>query len=445
MALIRNNATEKTGLLDFPVPSASRPGSGADFDQVMQSTGAKETNTKDSYKQASVQNQSSRKDTMSAEKPVEKMTVKEKLAAVSSKTQEKLTATGTDPEEIVEAVGALLAGIKELLMETFQVSEEELSGLMSDMGMTEMDLLNPELVDQLAIRLTGAESAMDLLFQPELLDTLKEVKQEIADMKGETLVQLKITEPEMKAVLEGMQEDPKVKQFFEEPADRTDNREEVEPVQDNQPKVEVAGPDSAQKEQDTQEDGFYKKEDSDAGKNEGTIRQDMTEFVNPVVTQLADAVGEVLPEADAQSVVRQLVERIHVSMNEDTSSFEMQLNPEHLGKINLQVAAKNGVVTAQIATENEAVKEALESQLVTLKETLNNQGIKIEAVEVTVASHGFERNLDDQKENEQNQQGGQKKRFRFDVMQAAEEELTPADAVIREMMLANGNQINTTA
>ena len=134
-----------------------------------------------------------------------------------------------------------------------------------------------------------------------------------------------------------------------------------------------------------------------------------------------------------------------MSVNEDTSSFEMQLNPEHLGKINLQVAAKNGVVTAQIATENAAVKEALESQLITLKETLNNQGIKIEAVEVTVASHGFERNLDDQRENEQNQQGNQKRRFRFDVMQAAEEELTPADAVIREMMLANGNQINTTA
>lgn len=447
MALIRNNAAEKAGFLDFSIPSVSRSGSGADFDQVMQSTGAKETNTKDSYKQAPVQSQTSQKDTISAEKPVEKMTVKEKLAAASAKAQQKLTSAGTEPEEIVEAVEALLAGIKELLTENFQVSEEELSGLMSEMGMTDMDLLNPELVDQLAIRLTGAESAMDLLFQPELLDTLKEVKQEITDMKGETLAQLKLTEPEMKNILEGMQEDPKVKQFFEDPVKHADSREEGEPIQENEnrPRVEVVESESAQKEQDTQDNGFHKKENSATGKGESTLKQDMTELVNPVVTQLADAVGEALPEEDAQSVVRQLVERIRVSVNEDTSSFEMQLNPEHLGKINLQVAAKNGVVTAQIATENAAVKEALESQLITLKETLNNQGIKIEAVEVTVASHGFERNLDDQRENEQNQQGNQKRRFRFDVMQAAEEELTPADAVIREMMLANGNQINTTA
>ena len=159
---------------------------------------------------------------------------------------------------------------------------------------------------------------------------------------------------------------------------------------------------------------------------------------------LKQALEEVFPEADAENVVKQVVEQIRVSVKADTSSFEMQLNPEHLGKINLQVAAKNGVVTAQIATENEAVKEALESQITALKESLNNQGIKVEAVEVTIASHEFERNLDDQREQGQ-QQENQKKRFRFDVMEAAEEELTPADAVMRDIMLANGNQMNMMA
>ena len=36
------------------------------------------------------------------------------------------------------------------------------------------------------------------------------------------------------------------------------------------------------------------------------------------------------------------------------------------------------------------VKAALENQLTALKEQFNNQGIKVEAVEITVQSHGFE-------------------------------------------------------
>ena len=152
-----------------------------------------------------------------------------------------------------------------------------------------------------------------------------------------------------------------------------------------------------------------------------------------------------MPEVDAENVVRQLVERIEVTVTEDVSSFEMQLNPEHLGKINLQVVAKDGMVTAQIATENAAVKEVLESQIVILKESLNNQGIEVEAVEVTIASHEFERNLDEHQEKEQTGEENQKKRFRFDVMEASEEELTPEDVIMRDMMLANGNQINYMA
>lgn len=67
--------------------------------------------------------------------------------------------------------------------------------------------------------------------------------------------------------------------------------------------------------------------------------------------------------------------------------MEMQLYPEHLGKVGIQVVAKDGAVTAQISAETEAVKKILEAQLSSLKENLNNQGLKIENVEVVIASH----------------------------------------------------------
>jgi flagellar hook-length control protein FliK len=72
--------------------------------------------------------------------------------------------------------------------------------------------------------------------------------------------------------------------------------------------------------------------------------------------------------------------------------MELQLNPENLGKVNLSVQSKNGVMTAQFVVQNETSKEAIESQLHTLRETLNQQGIKVEAIEVTVSTYAFEQN-----------------------------------------------------
>lgn len=52
------------------------------------------------------------------------------------------------------------------------------------------------------------------------------------------------------------------------------------------------------------------------------------------------------------------------------------------------------MVTANFITQNEAVKSALESQMVELRERFEEQGVKIEAIEVTVQTHEFERNLE---------------------------------------------------
>lgn len=60
----------------------------------------------------------------------------------------------------------------------------------------------------------------------------------------------------------------------------------------------------------------------------------------------------------------------------------------------INVSQKNSEISARIAVSNEAVKEALQTQMVNLKEALNNSGIRVNEVEITVASHEFERNLE---------------------------------------------------
>jgi flagellar hook-length control protein FliK len=72
--------------------------------------------------------------------------------------------------------------------------------------------------------------------------------------------------------------------------------------------------------------------------------------------------------------------------------MELQLNPEHLGKVNLTLSSKEGLMSAHFVVENDLAKEAVESQMFILKETLDQQGIKVETIEVTVASYTFDQN-----------------------------------------------------
>ena len=84
-----------------------------------------------------------------------------------------------------------------------------------------------------------------------------------------------------------------------------------------------------------------------------------------------------------------------------------------------------------------------------LKETLKNQGIKVEAVEVTVESHGFESNLWQGQGSEENAsyQGSRKapRRINLNDMEGFEELTEEEDKLAAEMMEANGNTVDYTA
>ena len=88
-------------------------------------------------------------------------------------------------------------------------------------------------------------------------------------------------------------------------------------------------------------------------------------------------------------IVNQVSEQIRTQVTPDTTSVEMQLNPENLGKVVLNVVAKNGVMTATFQVESDEAKHALESQMYTLKENLEAKNIKVEAVEVQVSDFSF--------------------------------------------------------
>lgn len=72
-----------------------------------------------------------------------------------------------------------------------------------------------------------------------------------------------------------------------------------------------------------------------------------------------DAATGVPDQVDVASIIRQISEFTKVNAGNDVTTLQMQLNPEHLGKLYLELSAREGNVSARIMAQNETVKEVL--------------------------------------------------------------------------------------
>lgn len=116
-------------------------------------------------------------------------------------------------------------------------------------------------------------------------------------------------------------------------------------------------------------------------------------------------------ERSMVDIVEQVVRQVRIRVMPDTTSLELQLHPASLGRVSIQVSSvANGAATAVLAVENQMAKEALESQLIALKQSFEEQGLKVDAVEVTVSEFGLNR---EQQQNGQEQSGRQQRGRRF--------------------------------
>lgn len=165
-----------------------------------------------------------------------------------------------------------------------------------------------------------------------------------------------------------------------------------------------------------------------------------------------EAVPNYSSQIDAFELIEQIAKNVRVTISAQTTSMEMQLNPEHLGKIYLNVTEKEGAVRAQLVAQNEAVKEALETQAVELRQSLHQQGVKVDAIEITVSTHEFEQNLEQNaKQEEQMQQQREenrqqtKRNLNLNDLDGLTGLMTEEEQLAASIMQDNGNQVDLTA
>lgn len=143
-------------------------------------------------------------------------------------------------------------------------------------------------------------------------------------------------------------------------------------------------------------------------KNENSVLHTMiNEQTQPEGVFEAFDVQPKYTSVNTTDIIRQIVDQISIANTTGESVIEMQLNPENLGKLYINVTEKNSEITARIAVSNEAVKNALESQMATLRENLQDANIRVNDVEITIATHEFERNLEQNAGNENGRHNGQ--------------------------------------
>lgn len=409
----------------------------------------------------------------------------------------------TDSSAVREKLDDYANDVKEVLKEELGVTEEEIESAMEKLGITFADLVNPNQLAGLAAELTGSQEIASLLCNSDFLSVMQEVGELSENLLNELGISqdefmqmcenvLGLTQEEMipeteteGIVTENMQEETAASVKTDLLSEKTDSLadqtaisgEEVsgdvklmqEVQTEDEKNTSPKGDDSAD---DLTED-LLQQSDSEAevvpvkeqaSSKEETLSQNnhpqnSADGASVILQNPTETAGVHNPESsmgfsgqlDIQNIIKQIVEFTKVTVAEHATTMEMQLNPEHLGKIFLELTSKEGSVSAKIMAQNEVVKEALEAQIADLRQNMNQSGIKVDAIEVTVESHEFERNLEqnarqDERQAEQQEKAAkQTRRINLNDLDELGNMMTEEEALVAQMMADQGNSVDFTA
>lgn len=337
-----------------------------------------------------------------------------------------------------EKVNDAVQNVKDTIKEELDVSDEDIAKAMEVLGITDNDLLSVVKVTELVSALTGADS-ITLITDDDMsgkltsvLDAVNTAQEDIADMLN-TDVDDAVLVVRTDAVVKKDTDETVVKNTD---SSITDNQSvsETESLSDVLAAKVTAQGSSKHEESTGEHTGEQNHNTQSYGGVADSIIQSMKDSFADIVTEDTSRVSE----AD---IVNQVIDQIKLSSGRELTSIEVMLNPERLGSVHVTVTAKNGILSAQIAAQNEQVKTALENQVTALKENFQNQGIKVEAVEITVMTHQFEAGQNfgqNESERKQSEQKINKKLNLSDYMDDEDETVSTQD-IRRKDSIQNGN------
>lgn len=397
------------------------------------------------------------------------------------KTEELDETTGPDElkgeenmtETVKEELTKKAEELAEKIAEEFDVTTEDVEKILEELGISMMGLLNRETLTEIAVILSDANDATQIVMDEELFNKVNNLLQTLDEMKNMVSEEFLLTQED----LDGFISDERTAFDMQNTDLVMNNDENVSNASDENVEnlYEVIDEGTENENTDTLKETEYEEktvrvyetkevetkeeyhENNHSFGAEGHENKFFTNIAENSVAENASLSAENLTDSymtyEARELMQQVMDYIKVSVKPDMSSVQMQLHPEELGTLQIEVTSKNGVMTAKFTTQDEGVKTVMESQMVQLKENLNEQGIKVQAVEVAVASQQFDRNLDkngnERNTEKESEKAGKKQIRRINLNEPdLEEQMQEEDDAVRiaaDMMARNGNTIDFMA
>lgn len=357
-----------------------------------------------------------------------------KISAKNNTSEDKSSVTGTaknadtsnisdvnskaDNKDVTDTVKEVCEDIKDAIKEEFNVSDEDIKVAMELLGLTALDLLSTAKVAELIEQLTGTD-ALTLITNEDMMQSFNNIINVVDDANADIADMLGVKTEEVGIVLEQNNIAPVVnsedtaKQDNVKESDAKNADDNINQTVDNQESLsEVLA-----KKITTESDGKAKNNmsESNEANNKVTYADVADNMISNITDTFADIITEGISTVKEADIVNQVIDSVKLMASRELTSMEVMLNPEHLGSVHITVTARNGIVSAQIAAQNEQVKTALENQMVTLREQFESQGLKVDAVEITVMAHSFEAGQNFGQSESERKQGESKVHRKLDL------------------------------
>ena len=357
-----------------------------------------------------------------------------KISAKNNTSEDKSSVTGSaknadtssisdvnskaDNKDVSDTEKEVCEDIKDAIKEEFDVSDEDIKVAMELLGLTALDLLSTAKVAELIEQLTGTD-ALTLITNEDMMQSFNNIINVVDEANADIAGMLGVKTEEVGIVLGQNDIAPVVnsedtaKQDNVKESDAKNADDNINQTVDNQESLsEVLA-----KKITTESDGKAKNNmsESNEANNKVTYADVADNMISNITDTFADIITEGISTVKEADIVNQVIDSVKLMASRELTSMEVMLNPEHLGSVHITVTARNGIVSAQIAAQNEQVKTALENQMVTLREQFESQGLKVDAVEITVMAHSFEAGQNFGQSESERKQGESKVHRKLDL------------------------------
>lgn len=367
----------------------------------------------------------------------------------SDKSQIRGNEQKIDDTDIEKAVAEVYSQIINVIADALNANPDEIKGIINELDINLNVLSDNQNVIKIVSKYLGINNPVNVLTNDEAINAVKEINQSISEIINELKDEFAITDDGLKDLLskiDTVRDTENIEDIINDETGNVDASDDIIKVSDeNNNKINI---DSENDNIVPEKTTVKNEENANAGNNKefNTDRESKSELylnengMESIVSNLKNTITDNILTEDGitDKIIKQITDDIRLYAKADTTSLEIQLEPETLGKVGVTVTSKAGTITAQLVVQNEVAKEAIESQMATLKESFASQDIKVDAVEVTIASKEFEQNLDKGAGNS-SEQNENKRRKHISTEELAEingtatDKETSIDNVLKEM------------